>query len=129
MGGPDHDDAGSRIADGCELIQAGKNVAAALGLQNDHVRGRDGAIGFDGGCYAAHLNREMGLAEASVFAGRAHRGGDRLGLAKGLHRHTRCRSDVIVRLRRWHVRLLFGFLTRVADHLPVSLSLAFSVSG
>ena len=125
----DHDDAGSGIADGGELIEAGQDVGAALGLQDDHVRRRRGAIGLDGGRHAAHLDLEMGLAEAAVFAGRLHGGGGFHRLAEGLHRHARRRRDVIVRRRRASLRLLFGILARVADHLPVSLSLALSASG
>ncbi len=106
VGSADHDDAGSGIAHGCEFIEAGKNIAAAFGLQDDHVRSRHGAIGFDGGRHAAHLNREMGLAEAAVFARRLHGGCGFLGLAKGLHRHAWSRSDVIVRGRRCDVRAL-----------------------
>ena len=105
----DHDDAGSGIAHGRELIEAGENVAAAFGLQDDHVRRGHRVIGFDGGRHAAHLNREMGLGEAAVFARRSHGRGGLLGFAKGLHRHPRRRRDVIVRGRRGGVRLLFGF--------------------
>ena len=79
--------------------------------------------------HAAHLDLEMGLAEAAVFARRLHGGRGFHGLAKGLHRHTRRRRNVIVRGGGMSVRLLFGVLARVADHLPVSLSLAFSASG
>ena len=125
----DHDDAGSGIAHGGELVEAGQDIVAAFGFQDDHVRRRRGAIGLDGGCHAAHLNLEMGLAEAAVFARRLHGGGGFHGLAKGLHRHARRRGDVIVRGRRCDVRLFFGILTGVADHLPVSLSLALSASG
>ena len=125
----DHDDAGAGIADGREMIEAGQDVAAAFGLQHDHVRRRRRAIGFDGGRHAAHLNLEMSLAETAVFAGRLHGRGGFHGLAKRLHRYARRRRDVIVRGRRGGFRLLFGFLTRVADHLPVSLSLALSASG
>ena len=87
------------------------------------------AIGLDGGRHAAHLNLEMGLAEAAVFARRLHGGGGLHRLAEGLHRHARRRRDMIVHGRRGGVRLLFGILARVADHLPVSLSLALSASG
>src|SRR5260370_40470758 len=71
----------------------------------------------------------MGLVEAAVFAGRLHGGCGFHRLAKGLHRHTRRRRDMIVRGRRNIVQLLFGILTGVADHWPESLSLAFSASG
>jgi hypothetical protein len=125
----DHDDAGSGIAHGRELVEARKDIVAAFGLENDHVRSRRGAVGLDGGCHAAHLNLEMGLVEAAVFARRLHGGGGFHRLAKGLHRHARRRGDVIVRGRRCGVRLLFGVLAGVADHLPVSLSLALSASG
>ena len=124
-----YNDAGSGIAYGCELIEACKNVTAALGFQDDHVRSRRGTISLDGGCHAAHLDFEMSLAKAAVFAGRLH---GRCGfhrLAKGLHGHARRRGDVIVRGCRRNVGLLFGILTGVADHLPASLSLAFSASG
>ena len=55
-------------------IEAGKNIAAAFGFQDDHVRRRHGAIGFDGGRHAAHLNSEMGLAEAAIRSRRSHGG-------------------------------------------------------
>ena len=87
------------------------------------------AIGLDGGRHAAHLDLEMGLAEAAVFARRLHGGRGFHRLAKRLHRHPRRRRNVIVCRRRRDVRLRFGVLTRVADHLPVSLSLALSASG
>ncbi len=125
----DHDDAGSGIAHGCELIEAGKDIGAAFGFQDDHVRRGRRAIGLDGGRHAAHLNLEMGLAEAAVFARRLHGGCGFHRLAKGLHGHARRWRDMIVHRRRRDLRLLFGILTRVADHLPVSLSLAFSASG
>src|SRR5258708_1044857 len=38
VGGADHDDAGSGIANACEVIEAGQDIAAAVGLQDDHVR-------------------------------------------------------------------------------------------
>ena len=125
----DHDDPGSGIADGGELIETGEDIGAAFGFQDDHVRRRRGAIGLDGGRHAAHLDLEMGLAEAAVFARRLHGGSGFHRLAERLHRYTRRRRDVIVRGRRCDVRLLFGILSRVADHLPVSLSLALSASG
>ena len=104
----DHDHAGSGVAHGGELVEAGEDVAAAFGFQDDHVRRRRGAIGLDGGGHAAHLDLEMSLAEAAVFARRLHGGGGLHRLAKGLHRHPRRRRDVIVRGRRRVVRLLFG---------------------
>ncbi len=96
----DHDHPGTGIADGGELVEAGEDVGAALGLQDDHVRRRRGTIGLDGGCHAAHLDLEMGLAETAVFARRLHGGGGFHGFAKRLHRHTRRRRNVIVRVRR-----------------------------
>jgi len=80
----DHDDAGSGIAHGREFIEAGQDIAAAFGFQDDHVRSWYRVIGFDGSCHAAHLNREMGLAEAAVFARRSHGGCGFRSLAKGL---------------------------------------------
>ena len=50
-------------------------------------------------------------------------------LAKCLHRYPRRRRDMIVGGRSRALRLLFCVLTRVTDHLPVSLSLALSDSG
>ena len=122
-------DAGAGVADGGELVEAGKDIVAAFGFQDDHVRRRRRAIGFDGGGHAAHLDLEVGLAEAAVFARRLHGGGGFHRLAKRLHRHPRRRRDMLVRRRRRDVRLLFGILARVVDHLPVSLSLALSASG
>ena len=89
VGAADHDHAGSGVADGREFIEAGEDIVAAVGLQHDHVRRRRGVIGLDGGDHAAHVNRKMCLAEAAVFARRAHRGCGFLGLAKGLHADTR----------------------------------------
>ena len=43
----------SGIADGREFIEAGKDVDAGFGFQNDHVRRRRSVIGIDGGCDAA----------------------------------------------------------------------------
>ncbi|OIQ67180.1 hypothetical protein GALL_512450 [mine drainage metagenome] len=125
----DHDDARSRIAHGCELIEAGEDVVAAFGLENDDIRRRRAAIGFDGGRHAAHLNLEVGLTEASILPRRLHRRRGLHGLAESLHGHPRGRGDVIVHGRRSDVRRRFGILACVADHLPVSLSLAFSDSG
>ncbi len=126
----DHHDASSGIAHRCEPIEARKDPAAAFGFQDDHVRSRSGAIGLDGSCHAAHVNLEMSLAEAAIFAGQLHGGCGFHRLAKRLHRHPGRRGDVIVRGRRYVVvQLLLGSLTGVADHLPVSLSLAFSASG
>jgi len=45
----DHDHAGTGIANRRELIEASKNIAAALGFQDDDVRRRRGAIGLDRG--------------------------------------------------------------------------------
>ena len=125
----DHHDAGSGIADRRQLVEPGQDIAAAFGFQDDHIRGRRRTVGLDGGSHAAHLNLEMGLAEAAVFAGRLHGRSGLDRLAKRLYRHPRRRRDVIVGVRRSDVRLVFGILTGVADHLPVSLSLALSASG
>ncbi len=129
MGGTDHDDAGSGIAHTCEFVEAGKDVVAAVGFQDDHVRRRHAAIDVDGRHHAAHLDRKMGLGEAAILARRSNGGRSCLGLAIGLYRHARCRGDVIVRERRCVARLLVGIFVDVFDHLPVSLSLAFSASG
>ena len=96
----DHDHAGAGVAHGGELVEAGEDIAAAFGLQDDDVRRRRRAIGLDGGGHAAHLDLEMGLAEAAVLARRLHGGGGFHRLAKRLHRHPRRRRDVIVRGRR-----------------------------
>ncbi len=125
----DHDDAGSGVAYGCELIKASQDIVAAFGLEDDYVRSGHAAVGFDGGFHAAHLDREMGLGEAPIQAGRLYRLGGLRRFAEGLHRHARGRSDVIVRRRRRGIRLIFGIVTQVVDHLPESLSLAFSDSG
>ena len=125
----DHDDAGAGVANGRKLVEPGQDIVAALGFQDDHVRRGRGAIGFDGGGHAAHLDLEMGLAEAAVLAGRLHGGGGFHRLAEGLHRYARRGRDMIVRGRRRDLRLFFGVLAGVADHLPVSLSLALSASG
>ena len=125
----DHDDAGAGVAHGGELVEAREDIVAGFGFQDDHVRRRRRAIGFDGGCHAAHLDLEVSLAETAILARRLHgsRGFDRL--AKCLDRHSRRRRDVIVGGRRRGFRLCFCVLARVADHLPTSLSLALSASG
>ena len=125
----DHDHAAAGVANGRELIEAGQDIAAAVGLQHDHVgRGR-GAIGLDRGRHAAHLNLQVRLVEATIFARRLHGGSGFHRLAKGLHGYPRCRGNMVVR-RRWRdPRLPFGVLASVADHLPNSLSLALSASG
>ena len=92
---PDHDHAGSGIADGGELIEAEEDVVAAFGLQDDDVRGRGRAVGLDGSGHAAHLDLEVGLAEAAVFARRLHGGRGFHRLAESLHRHPRRRRDVV----------------------------------
>jgi hypothetical protein len=121
----DHDHAGSGVAHGGELVEAEQDVVAAFGLQDDHVRGRRRTIRLDGGSHAAHLDLEMRLAKSAVFA--RSRGFNRL--AEGLHRYPRRRRNMIFHRRRSCVRRLFWVLARVADHLPVSLSLALSASG
>ncbi len=60
------------------------------------VRRRRRAIGLDGGGHAAHLDLEMGLAEAAVLAGRLHRGGGLHGFAERLHRDPRRRRDMLL---------------------------------
>ena len=96
----DHDDAGAGVADGREMVEAGQDVVAAFGFEDDHVRRRRRAIGFDRGRHAAHLDLQMGLAEPAVFAGRLHGGRGFHGLAESLHRHARRRRDMIVDRRR-----------------------------
>ena len=125
----DHDDAGTGIADGGELVEAGEDIAAAFGFQDDHVRRRRGAIGLDRGGHAAHLDLEMCLAEAAVLARRLHGGRGFHRLAKRLHRYARRRRDMIVGDGGVPSGCCFGILAGVADHLPVSLSLALSASG
>ncbi len=127
-GAADHDDTGAGIADGRELIEAGEDVVAALGFQDDDVRRRRLVIGIDRGFDAAHMDRQMGLGEAAVFGRPSRRRRGRIGRAEGLHRYARRRRDVIVGVRG-DVELVFGVLTGAAAHLPVSLSLAFSASG
>jgi hypothetical protein len=124
----DDDDPRAGIAHGCELVEAGEDIVAAFGLDDDHVGSRRAAIGFNRRCHAAHLDLKMSLAEPPVLAGRLHGRRRFHGLAERLHRYARRRRNVIVRGRRSDVRLL-EVLACVAGHLPVSLSLAFSASG
>ena len=127
---PDHDDAGSGVADGGELIEAGQNIVAAFGFEDNHIRRRRRAIGFDSRRHASHLNLQMSLAEPAVFAARLHGGRGFHGFAKRLHGYPRRRRNMVVRTRGWRcLELLFGILVRVAHHLPISLSLALSASG
>src|SRR2546421_627415 len=65
----------------------------------------------------------------AVFACRLHGGGGFHRLAEGLHRHARCRRNMVLRQRRCDLRPSVGVLASVADHLPASLSLALSASG
>src|SRR6185312_5575684 len=85
--------------------------------------------GLDSGGHAAHLDLQMRLAEPAVLAGRLYGGSGFHRLAEGLHRHPRRGRDVILRRRRRDLRRLLCVLAGVADHLPVSLSLAFTASG
>ena len=97
----DHDHARAGVADLGELIEAAEDVvAAALGLDDDDVRRRRAAIGFDGGGDAAHLDLEMRLGQPAILAGGLHGGGGLDGLAKRLHRNARRRRDVLVVRRR-----------------------------
>ena len=106
VGVADHDDAGSGVADAREFIKSLEDIAAGLGLQQDHIRRRRRVIGVDGRGDAAHVNRKMGLAETAVFARRARGGCDRDAGAKRLHRNARRRRDVFLRLRRRVVELI-----------------------
>ena len=106
VGAADHDDAGTGVADGREFIERFENVGAGLGLQQNDVRRRCRVVGIDGGGNAAHVNRKEGLAETTVFARRAHRGGDRDAGAIGLYRYAWRRRDIFVGLRRCVVQLI-----------------------
>ncbi|XUJ37635.1 hypothetical protein ACQ5SK_25985 [Bradyrhizobium japonicum] len=110
------------------MVEAGQEIVAAVALEHDHVRRRRRAVGFDRRRHATHLDLQMGLAETTVFAGRLHRGSGLDGLAESLDRHARRGSNMFLDRRR-RLGLLFLSLASVADHLPVSLSLAFSASG
>jgi len=123
----DNYNAGSGVADRCELIEPDQNLIAAFGFQDDHVGGGRRAIGFGCRGHSTHLNFQMSLAEATIFARRLHGGCGFHGFAKRLHRYTRRRRNMIFQRRR-DLRLLFGILARVTDHLPASLSLALSAS-
>src|SRR5262249_46239030 len=104
-----------------------EEIAAALGLEHDDVRGRCRMIGVDRRSDAAHMHREMRLGEAAVLACGLHGGCRGYRCAERLHRYPRGRSDVVRSIRRG-----FGVVIRMfgaADHLPVSLSLALSASG
>jgi hypothetical protein len=101
VGPPDDDDAGAGVAELGERIQASEDaVAAAVGLQHDHIGRRRAAIGFDRGGDAAHLNLDMGLAETTIFARRLDRGCRLDGFAKCLNGHPRRRRDVLFARRR-----------------------------
>ena len=93
----DHDDARAGVADLGQLVEAAEHlVAAAVGLDDDDVRRRRAAIGFDRGGDAAHLDLEMRLGHAAILAGRLHGGGGLDGLAERLDRDARRRRDVLV---------------------------------
>jgi hypothetical protein len=126
----DHDHPGAGVAHAGQLVEAGENVAAAVGLENDHIRRRRVAVSFDRRGHAAHLDLQVGLAEPAIFTGRLHRGGGLDGVAERLHRNARCRRDVLVVGDRFCGRRLCVLIfTRVADHFPTSLSLPLSASG
>ena len=82
--------------DNPELVEARKNIVAALGFQQDHVRGRRGAVSLDGRRHAAHLNLEMSLVQPPVFAGGLHSRGGLNRFAKCLNGHARCWRDVLI---------------------------------
>ena len=130
----DHDDARAGVADFGELVEPAEDVvAAAFGFEQDDVRRRRAAIGFDRGGDAAHLDLHMRLGQAAVLAGGLHGGGGFDRLAEGLHRDARRRRDMLVgggaacgRCRRHRLVLRDCDLTGVLDHFPTSLILPVS---
>ncbi len=56
-------------------------------------------IGLDGGDQATHLDAQMRLGHAPIFAGRLNGGGRLDGLAERLHRDARRRRDALVAAR------------------------------
>ncbi len=126
----DHDDAGAGITDTGQLVEAGEDVVATIGLEDDHIGRRRIVVGLDGGDHAAHLDLQMRLAEAAILARRLHGGSGFDRLAEGLHGNAWRRRDVlVVRCRLCCRRLGVLVFARVADHFPTSLSLPLSASG
>ena len=127
----DRDHARAGVADLGEHIEPVEQfVAAAIRLDDDDVRRRRGAIGLGRGRDAAHLNLEMGLGHAPVFARRLHGG---CGVGRGaerLDRDARHRRDVLVLHSRfggcgaWIAAFECEF-----DHWPTSLILPLLASG
>jgi hypothetical protein len=123
------DDAGARVADIGELVEARQNaVAVIFRFENHDVRGRRCAVGLKRRRDAAHLHAQMRLGETAILGGGLH---DRCGLdrlAKCLHRDAWRRRDELVGAcagdRLFRPRGLF----LVPDHFPTSLILAFSTS-
>ena len=126
---PDDDDPRAGIADLGELIEAVEDiVAAAFRFEHDDVRRRRALIGFDGRGQAAHLDAQMRLGQAPIFAGRLNGRGGLDRLAERLHRNARRRRDVLVapdesrRAVSAAAAALTGFIVR-PHHLPTSLIL------
>jgi hypothetical protein len=110
------------------MVEAGQQVVAAVAFEHDHVRRRGRPVGFDRGGHAAHLDLQVSLAETAVLAGRLDGGSGLHGLAESLDRDARRGRNMLLDRGRG-LRLFFGSLASVADHRPVSLSLALSASG
>ena len=93
----DDDHPRRRIANRRELIKTVQNVVtAAFRFQNNDIRCRRALVRFDGGGQTAHLNAQVRLGQAPVFAGCLDGGGGLYGFAKRLHRNTRCRRDIFL---------------------------------
>ena len=122
----DDDNPRSRVADRGKVIKAGQDVAASFALEDDDVRRRRIAIGFDRSRHAAHLDLQVGLAEPAILAGCLHGGGGLDRFAERLNGNARRRSDVLVLRCRYACCFGFGILLRVVDHLPTSLILPLS---
>ena len=126
-----HDDARAGVAALGQLVQTAENaVAAGFRLDDDDIRRRRGAIGFDRGGGAAHLDFNVRLAETAILAGGLHGGGGLDRFAKRLHRDARRRRDMFFGNGGRHGRRRLirceGNLTGVLDHLPILLILPVS---
>jgi hypothetical protein len=91
---PDDDHLGALVADLGKAVEVAEEGAPLpLRLDDDHVRRRRMAIGFDGGRAAAHLDLDVRLLHAPVARRGLDRLGDLCGLAERLDGDPRNRRD------------------------------------
>ena len=113
-----HDHSGARIADFGKPVQPAKDVVgSSVSFDQDDIwRGRT-IIGFGGRRDTTHLNFDVGLCKASIFACRLDRsrGFDRL--AKSLHRELAGPAQYARRLHRQAPALPFFRGLQLAERL------------